>query len=74
MAADQIIMDENAVLGPVDPQLGQWPAVSILAAVETVGQFPAGPSRHQQWLWWALAGGAVMVLVLVILALLWRLG
>ena len=34
MAADQIVMDENAVLGPVDPQLGQWPAVSILAAVE----------------------------------------
>jgi ClpP class serine protease len=23
-------MDENAVLGPVDPQIGQWPAVSIL--------------------------------------------
>jgi ClpP class serine protease len=34
MAADKIIMDENAVLGPVDPQLGQWPAVSILSAVE----------------------------------------
>ena len=34
LAADKIIMDENAVLGPVDPQLGQWPAVSILAAVE----------------------------------------
>ena len=30
MAADEIIMDENAVLGPVDPQLGQYPAVSIL--------------------------------------------
>lgn len=34
MAADKIVMDENAVLGPVDPQLGQWPAVSILAAVQ----------------------------------------
>jgi ClpP class serine protease len=34
MAADKIIMDENAVLGPVDPQVGQWPAVSILAAVD----------------------------------------
>ena len=34
LAADKIVMDENAVLGPVDPQLGQWPAVSILAAVE----------------------------------------
>lgn len=33
MAADEIVMDENAVLGPVDPQIGQYPAVSILAAV-----------------------------------------
>lgn len=33
MAADEIVMDENAVLGPVDPQIGQFPAVSILAAV-----------------------------------------
>ncbi len=33
MAADEIVMDENAVLGPVDPQLGQYPAVSILQAV-----------------------------------------
>jgi ClpP class serine protease len=30
LAADEIIMDENAVLGPVDPQIGQYPAVSIL--------------------------------------------
>ena len=34
LSADEIVMDENAVLGPVDPQLGQYPAVSILAAVE----------------------------------------
>lgn len=33
LAADEIIMDPNAVLGPVDPQLGQFPAVSILKAV-----------------------------------------
>ncbi|HZT23265.1 MAG TPA: ATP-dependent Clp protease proteolytic subunit [Verrucomicrobiae bacterium] len=33
LAADQIIMCEHAVLGPVDPQLGQYPAASILAAV-----------------------------------------
>ncbi|MER3514877.1 MAG: hypothetical protein C4310_11265, partial [Chloroflexota bacterium] len=25
LAADQIVMDPNAVLGPVDPQIGQWP-------------------------------------------------
>jgi ClpP class serine protease len=34
LAADEIAIDENAVLGPVDPQLGQYPAASILAAVE----------------------------------------
>ena len=33
LAADEIVMDENAVLGPVDPQIGQFPAVSILSAV-----------------------------------------
>lgn len=33
LAADEIIMDENAVLGPVDPQIGNYPAVSILQAV-----------------------------------------
>ncbi len=34
LAADEIIMDENAVLGPVDPQLGQHPAASILKVLE----------------------------------------
>jgi ClpP class serine protease len=34
LAADAIVMDENAVLGPVDPQLSQYPAVSILKVVE----------------------------------------
>ncbi len=34
LAADTIMMDENAVLGPVDPQLNQYPAVSILKVVE----------------------------------------
>lgn len=34
LAADEIIMDENAVLGPVDPQLGQYPAASILKVLE----------------------------------------
>src|SRR5712675_1733266 len=33
LAADQIVMSEYAVLGPVDPQLGQYPAASILKAV-----------------------------------------
>ncbi len=30
LAADEIIMDPNAVLGPVDPQLGGFPAASIV--------------------------------------------
>ena len=34
LAADQIVMDPNAVLGPVDPQLGPLPAASMLEAVE----------------------------------------
>ncbi|NLB72546.1 MAG: hypothetical protein GX795_00730 [Firmicutes bacterium] len=34
LAADEIIMDEHAVLGPIDPQLGNYPAVSILRAIE----------------------------------------
>jgi ClpP class serine protease len=34
LAADQIVMDPNAVLGPVDPQIGQLPAASIIRAVE----------------------------------------
>ena len=33
MAASEIVMSEYAVLGPVDPQLGQYPAASILKAV-----------------------------------------
>lgn len=37
LAADEIVMDSHAVLGPVDPQLGQHPAASILAAIEHPG-------------------------------------
>ncbi|GIV64471.1 MAG: hypothetical protein KatS3mg045_1810 [Bellilinea sp.] len=33
LAADEILMDENAVLGPVDPQIGNFPAASILQVV-----------------------------------------
>lgn len=33
LAADEVVMDENAVLGPVDPQLGGYPAASLLKAV-----------------------------------------
>jgi hypothetical protein len=33
LAADEIVMDAHAVLGPVDPQLGDMPAASILRVV-----------------------------------------
>jgi ClpP class serine protease len=33
LAADAIVMAPHAVLGPLDPQVGQYPAVSILRAV-----------------------------------------
>jgi ClpP class serine protease len=34
LAADEIALDPNAVLGPVDPQLGQSPAASVLSVLE----------------------------------------
>ncbi len=34
LAADEIVMSENAVLGPVDPQLGEFPAASLLKLKE----------------------------------------
>jgi len=34
LAADEIVLDGNAVLGPVDPQIGHFPAVSILKAIQ----------------------------------------
>jgi len=34
MAGDEIVMSEDAVLGPVDPQVGPYPAASVVKAVE----------------------------------------
>ncbi len=34
LAANRIVMSPHAVLGPLDPQIGQFPAASILRAVE----------------------------------------
>jgi ClpP class serine protease len=33
LAADEIVMSPHAVLGPVDPQLGHYPAASLLSVV-----------------------------------------
>src|SRR5213595_333625 len=37
LAADEIVMDANAVLGPVDPQIGDMPAASNVKAVGIKG-------------------------------------
>jgi ClpP class serine protease len=34
LAADEIVMCEHSVLGPIDPQLGQSPAASLIRVVE----------------------------------------
>src|SRR5258708_32164073 len=37
LAADEVVMDANAVLGPVGPQIGEMPAASIVRAVQLKG-------------------------------------
>lgn len=61
LAADEIVMDPNGVLGPVDPQLqmpqggGYVPAVSVLAALEV-----ENPNRSDETLIMAdMAGKAI---------------
>jgi ClpP class serine protease len=34
LAADEIVMEEHAVLGPLDPQMGEYPASSLLKLAE----------------------------------------
>lgn len=34
LAADKIVMDENAVLSPLDPQIGEYPAISLLSVMD----------------------------------------
>src|SRR5579883_3169522 len=34
LAADEIVMTPHSVLGPIDPQLGEFPAASVLKVVE----------------------------------------
>jgi len=38
LAADEIVIDRHAALGPVDPQLGQYPAASLIAVTEIPGR------------------------------------
>jgi ClpP class serine protease len=48
LAADEIVMAPHAVLGPVDPQLGESPAVSILKVVD---QKPIAEIDDQTLIW-----------------------
>ncbi|MGZ4387348.1 MAG: SDH family Clp fold serine proteinase [Gaiellaceae bacterium] len=38
LAADEIVIDEHAALGPVDPQLGQYPAASLVEVASMPGR------------------------------------
>jgi ClpP class serine protease len=35
LAADEIVMNSHAILGPVDPQLGEYPAASLVKVLKT---------------------------------------
>jgi ClpP class serine protease len=37
LAADEIVLDAHAALGPVDPQLGQYPAASVVEVAKLPG-------------------------------------
>ena len=60
LAADQIVMNRHAVLGPVDPQLGQQPAASILAAVakKPVKELDPKEKRREEYLKNIMATGS----------------
>ena len=38
LAADEIVLDRHAALGPVDPQLGQYPAASLVEVASLPGE------------------------------------
>jgi ClpP class serine protease len=47
LAADEIVMEEHAVLGPVDPQLGEYPASSLVKLAESK---PIADIDDKSWL------------------------
>jgi ClpP class serine protease len=47
LAADEIVMEEHAVLGPVDPQLGEYPAASLVRLAENK---PISDIDDKSWL------------------------
>jgi membrane-bound ClpP family serine protease len=46
LAADEILMEEHAVLGPVDPQLGEYPASSLVKLAEKHYSKSRGHNRN----------------------------
>ena len=47
LAADEIMMEEHAVLGPVDPQIGEYPAASLVKLAESK---PIADIDDKSWL------------------------
>ncbi len=47
LAAKEIVMGDNAVLGPVDPQLGEYPAASLVKLVQAK---PAAEIDDRTWI------------------------
>jgi len=47
LAADEIVMEEHAVLGPVDPQIGEYPAASLVKLAESK---PISDIDDKSWL------------------------
>lgn len=47
LAADEIVMEEHAVLGPVDPQLGEYPAASLVKLADSK---PISDIDDKSWL------------------------
>ena len=47
LAASEIVMGDHAVLGPVDPQLGEYPAASLVKLVKTK---PASDIDDRTWI------------------------
>ena len=47
LAADEIVMGDHAVLGPVDPQIGEYPAASLVKLVQTK---PIGDIDDRTWI------------------------
>jgi ClpP class serine protease len=56
LAADEIVMSKHSVLGPVDPQLGNLPAASIL---KVVSQKPIAKIRDQILVFADVGGKAI---------------